>query len=341
MERKELLKQIEQKRGSKAISYFTSDRPGAINAKIGQDVIPIFSSRLRQMGKQEKIDLVLYSAGGDTMVPWRLVSMIREYCDRFSVLVPYKAHSAASMIALGADEIVMSDLSELSPIDPSTANAFNPVDPNDKNKRVPISVEDVVAYFDLAKNKFGIEGDEELAKIFGKFVEANPQVHPLALGNVNRIHNLIRLLAEQLLRSHGKPMDDKKISSIIEQFTEKLHSHQYFIGRREAKESLGLETVTFAERDLADLMTDLYESYKEEMKTGEEWNPEVELGQGRSQVEKAYKIAFIEDAEQLSCFNLHIELRRQQIPTTQQTPQGPIQLQQEKVGWRMVRQGWE
>lgn len=341
MERKELLKQIEQKRGSKAIAYFTSDRPGPVNAKIGQDVIPLFSSRLRQMGKQEKIDLVLYSAGGDTMVPWRLVSMIREYCDRFSVLVPYKAHSAATMIALGADEIVMSDLSELSPIDPSTANAFNPVDPNDKNKRVPISVEDVVAYFDLAKNKFGIKSDEELAKIFGKFVEADPQVHPLALGNVNRIHNLIRLLAEQLLRSHGKPMEDEKIRSIIEQFTEKLHSHQYFIGRREAKESLGLETVTFAEEDLADLMTDLYESYKEEMKTGEQWNPEVELGQGRSQNEKTYVIAFIESADQSSRFDLHVEFRRQQMPMTQQTPQGPVQLQQEKVIWRIVKQGWE
>ena len=60
--------------------------------------------------------------------------MIREYCDTFSVLVPYKARSAATMIALGADEIVMSDLSELSPIDPATANAFNRTDPKNPQK---------------------------------------------------------------------------------------------------------------------------------------------------------------------------------------------------------------
>lgn len=55
------------------------------------------------------------------------------------------------MISLGADEIVMSDMSELSPIDPSTANIFNPVDPKNPQNRIPISVEEVMSYFDLAK----------------------------------------------------------------------------------------------------------------------------------------------------------------------------------------------
>jgi ClpP class serine protease len=70
--------------------------------------------------------------------------------------VPYKAHSAGTMIALGADEIVMSDLSEISPIDPSTANVFNPSDPTNLQNKIPISVEDVIAYFDLAKNSCSI-----------------------------------------------------------------------------------------------------------------------------------------------------------------------------------------
>jgi ClpP class serine protease len=136
---------------------------------------------MQTIGKIKNVDLFLYSAGGDTMVPWRLVSMIREYCDKFSVVIPYKAHSSATMIALGADEIVMSNLSEISPIDPSTANVFNPLDSANPQNRIPISVEDVMAYFDLAKNKFKIKGDEELSRIFTKFVESNPQIHPLAL----------------------------------------------------------------------------------------------------------------------------------------------------------------
>jgi len=214
MATKDLIQKIEEYRGSKVITYLTSDRQGPINAKIAMDVIPVISSQLRNIRKTERIDLFLYSTGGDTMVPWRLVSMIREYCDIFSVLVPYRAHSAATMIALGADEIVMSDLSELSPIDPSTANVFNPQDSKNPQNRIPISVEDVMAYFDLAKNKFGIKSDEE----------------------------------------------EEEINKIVDSLTEKLYSHQYLIGRKEAKDDLGIKTIQFADKKLADLMTELYET---------------------------------------------------------------------------------
>src|SRR3989344_5806224 len=229
MPKMDLIKKIEGKRGSKVITYITSDRQGPVNARVAMDIIPIISEQLRKIGKVSKIDLFLYTAGGDTMVPWRLVSMIREYCDTFSVLVPYKAHSAGTMSAL----------SEISPIDPSTANIFNPSDPTNPQNKIPISVEDVIAYFDLAKNKFGIKSDEDLTKIFNKFTESNPQIHPLALGNVNRTHNLIRLLAKRLLKSHVDSIKEEQIEKIVEFFTEKLYSHQYFIGRKEAKEELG------------------------------------------------------------------------------------------------------
>src|SRR3989337_596222 len=268
MDRKQLIRKIEELRESRVITYLTSDRqgaPGVPSARIAMDIIPIISNQLRKGGKIDKIDLFLYSSGGDTMVPWRLVSMIREYCDKFSVLVPYKAHSAATMISLGADEIVMSDLSEISPIDPSTANVFNPADPINPQNRIPISVEDVMAYFDLAKNKFGIKNDEDLAKIFNKFFEANPQIHPLALGNINRIHNLIRVLAKRLLKSHKSPMKEDDINKDVDSFTERLYYHQYFIGRKEAKEDLGVKTVIFADMALSKAMTDLYEDYKKEM----------------------------------------------------------------------------
>ena len=341
MDKKLLIQQIEGLRRSRVVTYLTSDRPGPVNARVAMDIIPVVSHQLRAIGKTPNIDLFLYSTGGDTMVPWRLVSMAREYCGKVSVLVPYKAHSAATMIALGADEIVMSDLSELSPIDPSTANVFNPTDPQNAQNKIPISVEDVMAYFDLAKNKFGIKNDEELAKIFNKFVEANPQIHPLALGNVNRTHNLIRMLAKRLLKSHKTPMKEDEIEKIVDYFTEKLYSHQYFIGRKEAKEDLGLKIVQYADSVLSKAMTDLYEEYKKEMDLGTVWNPENELGLNAVQNKKDYKIAFIESAQASSRFELSIEYRKQQVNMVQQTPQGPIQVPQEQVGWKVIGQGWK
>jgi len=341
MDKKPLLQKIEELRKSRVITYLTSDRQGPINARIAMDIIPIFSKQLRQIGKTDKIDLFLYSSGGDTMVPWRLVSMIREYCDTFSVLIPYKAHSSATMISLGADEIVMSDLSELSPIDPSTANVFNPADPQNPQSKLPISVEDVMAYFDLAKNKFGIKTDQELTAIFNKFVEANPQIHPLALGNVNRTHNLIRMLAKRLLKSHKSPMREDELEKIVDYFTEKLYSHQYFIGRKEAKEDLGLKNVVNADELLSKAMTDLYEAYRIEMELDKMWVPENELGLNVMQNKKDYKIAYSETTQLSSYFGLAIEYRKQQVNMVQQTPQGPIQIPQEQVGWRILEQGWK
>ncbi len=341
MDKKSLIQQLGELRNSRVITYVTSDRQGPFNARIAMDVIPFISRQLRAIGKAQNIDLFLYSTGGDTMVPWRLVSMIREYCDRFSVLVPYKAHSAATMIALGADEIVMSDLSELSPIDPSTANIFNPPDPQNPQNRIPISVEDVMAYRDLVKDKFGITSNEDLAKAFNKFVESNPQIHPLALGNVNRIHNLIRILAKRLLKSHKMPMKEEEIEKVVDFFTEKLYSHQYFIGRKEAKEDLGLKMVVDADDVISKAMTDLYEEYNKELDFGKMWNPENELGANAMQNKKDYKIAFIESSQLSNYYDISVEYRKQQVNMVQQTPQGPVQVPQEQVGFKVVGQGWK
>jgi len=341
MERKTLIQQLENLRKSRVITYLTSDRQGPVNARIAMDIIPIVSKQLRAIGRTGSIDLFLYSSGGDTMVPWRLVSMIREYCNKFSVLIPYKAHSAATMVSLGADEIVMSDLSELSPIDPSTANVFNPQDPQNPQNKIPISVEDVMAYFDLAKNKFGIKNDEDLTKVFNKFVESTPQIHPLALGNINRTHNLIRMLAKRLLKSHQSPLHDEEIEKLVDYFTEKLYSHQYFIGRKEAKEDLGVRTVVNADDHVSKVMTDLYEDYAKEMELGVLWNAENELGINAMQNKKTYSIAFVESSQLKNHFELIVDYRKQQVNTVQQTPQGSIQIPQEQVGFRIIGQGWK
>ncbi len=179
-----------------------------------------------------------------------------------------------------------------------------------------------MAYFDLAKNKFGIKSDEELTRVFTKFVDANPQIHPLALGNVNRIHNLIRVLAKRLLKSHKAPMEESEIDTIVDYFTEKLYSHQYFIGRKEAREDLGLRTVGDATPAQAKLMTDLYAAYNEDLEFGKMWNPENELGANAVQNVKSYEVARIESSSLALTYELSVEYRKTQVNMVRETPQG-------------------
>ncbi len=342
MERAEILKKIEQIRKSRVVAYVTSDRPGPINARVATDIIPVLNAQLRAIGKVPKIDLVLYTSGGDTLVPWRAVSMIREYCDEFSVLVPYKAHSAGTMLCLGGDQIVMTDMAELTPIDPSTANTFNPADPQNPQNKVPISVEEVMSFISLARDQVGIKKEEELTKIFNKFVDSTPSIHPLALGNVNRAYKLIRILAGRLLDSHQTPLPVEQKTAVVNALTSDLPSHQYIIGRREARDQIGIKTVQYADNDLSTLLISLYESYREEAGMGIPWNPELELGEHRSSAKKDYAIAFIESVDSAKKFRYSIEMKRLKQMVSQPGPNGPVMVQQEQVTWRNVGNlGWE
>src|SRR5262249_15813673 len=150
-------------------------------------------------GKSEKVDLFLHSNGGEGIVPWRLVTLIRERTEKFALLVPFRAFSAATLTALGADEVVMHPMGMLGPTDPPGANPVNPSDPTNPMKRVGISVEDVTAYIALIKEDAGIQHEDELVKAFNRLAK---EVHPLALGNVKRSLSQSRMMAKKLLSLH-------------------------------------------------------------------------------------------------------------------------------------------
>lgn len=66
---------------------------------------------------QTRIDLVIYSNGGDVHDAYRIISSIRARCATCRTVVPLQARSAATLMALGGDSIVMGPDSELGPLD--------------------------------------------------------------------------------------------------------------------------------------------------------------------------------------------------------------------------------
>jgi ClpP class serine protease len=78
-----------------------------LGAQIGNDAIRPLYDHLRQLQSVEALDLFIYSRGGDIDVPWRIATGLRSTAQKWSTLVPFRANSAATLLALGADEIVM------------------------------------------------------------------------------------------------------------------------------------------------------------------------------------------------------------------------------------------
>jgi len=234
------------------------------------DVVPHFYEHLRNIGSNDRLDIFLYSQGGDTIVPWRLVTLARERCKHLGVLIPYKAHSAATMLALGADEIIMGEMGELSPIDPSIGTPFNP-HPGDQPNSPPleIGVEDVAGFFNFARDRLHIASEDNMIQALEMLIT---KLHPLALGSVYRSHALIRMIARNLLTLHmSEPTCEPVITQIVDNLAEKLYYHNYVINRKEGKR-LGLKIVEPDEK-LNDKMWQLYQSYKTEMGLGEMFNP--------------------------------------------------------------------
>ncbi|KKQ50720.1 MAG: Periplasmic serine protease (ClpP class) [Candidatus Woesebacteria bacterium GW2011_GWC1_38_13] len=93
-------------------------RFGSPQSSISQDDIAPIGSMLASMGEVENLDLMINSPGGSGVVAEKIVEMCRRYCTKeFRVIVPNMAKSAATMISLGADKIIMGYCSELGPID--------------------------------------------------------------------------------------------------------------------------------------------------------------------------------------------------------------------------------
>ncbi len=258
--RKQIIESIEKKRNSKLIAFLTSDRPN-LGFSISTDVVSILHRHILAIEEQDqfKIDLFLYSRGGHSDVPWTIVSMFREYCTKgsFSVLIPYRAHSAATLIAIGADEIVMTKKAELGPIDITINNGpYNPKDEK-TNDRLPISVEDVTGYFDLL-DKVGCERSEEKMRGFKALTN---KVHPMALGMVSRILEQTELVALRVLGTRSKPFTEEKNQMIVRRLSE-IYSHSHTISRTEAVQELGLDHIINAEdAGIAEELWALYEEY--------------------------------------------------------------------------------
>ena len=120
--RVQLYKELEELRGNRPlIVYVTSGRSGPSGqmGRMDADAIPELCDQLEKLPEHvEGIDVLVVSDGGDPMVAWRAITLLRERTDHLAILIPQGAYSAATLLALGADEILMHPNSNLGPVDP-------------------------------------------------------------------------------------------------------------------------------------------------------------------------------------------------------------------------------
>lgn len=121
--RRKYMKALSEQTGRSVIIYATAwmeGRPG-----VGNDAISIqlgdqqgFMEACSNLTESRELDLFLHSPGGSAEAADAIMAYLRTQFDHIRAIVPLAAMSAATMMALACDEIVMGDHSQLGPIDP-------------------------------------------------------------------------------------------------------------------------------------------------------------------------------------------------------------------------------
>jgi len=317
-ERQSIIQEIQALTNSRLICYITGDRRG-LETRIAGDTLPLVYDHLRRIGSVPRLNLFLYTVGGDSLAGWALVSLVREFGETFGVIIPFRALSCGTLIALGADELIMAKGAQLSPVDPSLASPYNPAAPGQIQpgavQLLPVSVEDVIGYLKLAREEASIKGDEGISKIMAVLSE---KVHPMALGAVYRSREQIRLLASKLLGMHER--DSEKIKKLVDTLTKELPSHQYLISRKEAKGELGLK-ISEPTLRLDELIWNLYKDYEEQLQLNVPYNPEAILGASGS-VTVTFDRAVIESLSPEGGIKTHMFRTVREIRRVQSTQPG-------------------
>jgi ATP-dependent protease ClpP protease subunit len=114
-QRQATIKLIQENTGRQLICYVAGNQ-----APVDRDDTIGFVDLLHNIRASQDLDLLLHTGGGDIDAAEKLITMVRTKVANalLRVVVPDFAKSAGTLMALGADLIVMSETSELGPIDP-------------------------------------------------------------------------------------------------------------------------------------------------------------------------------------------------------------------------------
>lgn len=120
--RRKYLKSLNAHTGRNVIAYYSGwlfRPPSTPNLSVGDDDMNAFMAAVHQLKRENGLDLILHTPGGDIAATEALVSYLWVMFDRdIRVIVPQLAMSAGTMIACAARSIVMGKQSSLGPIDP-------------------------------------------------------------------------------------------------------------------------------------------------------------------------------------------------------------------------------
>jgi hypothetical protein len=183
----------------------------------GDFVEPVYDV-LSGLGPVERLDVVLCSGGGAVTAARQLALLIREYAQAVTIHVPRLARSAATLLCLSADEVVMGPVAELGPVDALVGGLGG-------------GFEDVRAFPRMARDWFGVSQPQDALQVLALVAQ---RVFPVSLGGFYRGDAYLRQTAVELLTWQLPQAAPDELAAIAESLISGRLVHDDVITRRDA-----------------------------------------------------------------------------------------------------------
>jgi hypothetical protein len=214
------------------------------------------------------VDLIIDSGGGAPDWAFQIMQLLRQRFDEIQACVPYWAKSAATLLCLGADRIVVGDMAQLGPLDTQVTETLDTGDKRSESALEEIkSLEQLRDFaadtFDTMVNRIRSKSDMELdeamkqanafvAGTIGLLIE---KLDPSKLGEHSRALLISTEYGDRLLKL-VTDWDDDRRRTLLHRLVYEYPSHGFAIGYDELA-SMGLPVERFGLEE-ADAVRGLY-----------------------------------------------------------------------------------
>lgn len=209
------IQKIEEVRNSRVLIFASTN--------FDMDILPKLYNQLISLGRAEKLDIIIHSRGGVVNVARRIAILCRKFSKQLNFIVPYYCESSGTLLTLSADEIIATDMSIFTPIDPHLHGG------NEGETNFAMSILDLQQFGDMCKEWFGVTkedaGSEQLSILCNS-------IFPPSLTSFYRTTLETRKITEELL-SLSKSLKPSNVDSIVEKLIFGFNSHHYPITAEE------------------------------------------------------------------------------------------------------------
>ena len=217
---------IGKKMGEDASCFLLAER--LLPSSVGS-VYDKLQDRFGFKSPDTELVIVLESGGGDIDAAYNLANLLRKYGDKgLKFIVPRWAKSAATLLACSGNEILMSPVAELGPLD-LQITATN----RSEGRREQFSPLHIESTLELIRNEYQ-NGNKELADGLMQRLQ-----YPLTLGSFKKLLELSKQYMEKLLTSGMLKDKPSEAAKVAERLTEGYADHGFCINIEEAR-TIGL-----------------------------------------------------------------------------------------------------